>query len=39
MWMELKRKLSMQYSFILSDRHANQTFTWLEQGRDELLDE
>ena len=38
MWMELKRKLSMQYSVILSDSHATQAFAQLEQDPSELLD-
>ena len=37
--MELKRGLSMQCSIIISDSHATQAFTWLEQGPDEIFDE
>ena len=39
MWTELKKELSMQYFVIPADTHATQTFTWLEQGPDELLDD
>ena len=38
MWMELERKLSMQYSVILMGSHEIQAFTQMEQGLDGLLD-
>ena len=37
-WMEVEKELSMQYSIILSDIHATQASTQLEQGPEELLD-
>ena len=39
MWVELKRKLSKQYSGILPESHETPAFTHLEQGLDELLDD
>ena len=39
MWTELKKELSMEYFVILSDTHAPQALTHLEQGPDELFDD
>ena len=38
-WIELKKESCMQYSIISSNNHAAQSFTWLEQGPHELLEE
>ena len=37
-WADLKKELSIHYSIIPSNTHANHTFTHLEQGPDRLLD-